>query len=203
MTRAVFILFALSLGCSRRDATVATRDPETRPVTNTSAAASTPSPSLAPAPSPSAETAPEPPPPKPEPPKPAKVMAPKELPVAEPKDWHDETASPPAAVAGGVMGGVVGGTAPAKGETPPIAVSMPPPEYPPDAKAQGKEGRVVVRLDIDEQGDVVGTKILSGSSPFKEAVLAKTPSWKFRPGRSADGKAIRSQTTATVPFRID
>jgi len=210
---AVLCLFvSLLLACERRESTEAKADPQNKPIALVSTAAPPPSPS------PSIEPPPPPPPPpplalpklaKPSPPSPVAAKSPLLL-----KDESKDEApsdEPPSAVVGGVPGGVVGGVVggvpapppPSTAVTPPKAISTPPPAYPPDAKAQGKEGKVVARLEIDEQGKVVDTKILSGEPPFTDAVRAATPSWRFAPARAADGTAVRGSTLINVPFRLD
>ena len=55
--------------------------------------------------------------------------------------------------------------------------------YPEAAKAQGVEGRVVVRYDIAADGSVVNVVVEASEPPgvFDEAALTAVRSWRFRP----------------------
>ncbi len=85
---------------------------------------------------------------------------------------------------------------PAKG------VSTPPPAYPAAARAAGVQGVVVVRLTIDEQGNVRDAKIVKGDSNFDDVVLAAVKSWKYEPAKHQDGKPFLSVKTVKIPFKI-
>jgi protein TonB len=69
--------------------------------------------------------------------------------------------------------------------------------YPPEARRLGFEGKVVMRVSIDENGDVVEVKIVTPAGhgfdeAAKKAVLRGV---KFKPAETSDGKR--------VPVRID
>jgi protein TonB len=85
---------------------------------------------------------------------------------------------------------------PAKG------ISTPPPSYPAAARAAGTQGVVVVRLTIDEQGNVRDAKIVKGDPTFDAAVLAVVKSWKYEPAKHQDGKPFLSVKTVKIPFKI-
>ena len=55
--------------------------------------------------------------------------------------------------------------------------------YPPNAKAAGIEGRVVVSYDVTAEGRVANAEIAEAQPPgvFEEAALAAVRSWRFRP----------------------
>ena len=55
--------------------------------------------------------------------------------------------------------------------------------YPEEAKAQGVQGRVVVRYDVTADGSVVNAVIEVSEPPgvFDQAALAAVRSWRFRP----------------------
>jgi periplasmic protein TonB len=173
--------------------------------------------------------APEPPPPKPpvpreaprprpppeapkavEPPRPAQlaIQAPVAMPdepVASPPPAHPAPPSPEPAPPG-----------PAATLAPPprlagpvnlgteLAVSCPrrtPPVYPSLARRRGEQGRVVLRVALDERGDVVdaGVQTSSGSSQLDEAALSAVRAWHCNPARR-DGVAV--QAVALQPFNF-
>lgn len=77
--------------------------------------------------------------------------------------------------------------------------------YPPEAKARGIEGNVVVRYDITETGEVVNAEVLFADPPgvFDAAALAVVRSFRFRPALSK-GEAVRiAERTSTITFKLD
>lgn len=87
-------------------------------------------------------------------------------------------------------------------DVPAKALSTPHPAYPAKALAAGVQGKVVVRLTIDEQGNVKDVKIVKGDPAFDDAVLAVVRSWKYEPAKHQDGKPFLSIKTVAVPFKI-
>lgn len=75
------------------------------------------------------------------------------------------------------------------------------PEYPEEARKAGVEGLVEVRIAISEEGAVSVIEVPRGQEPFVAAVLAKVPTWRFRPA-SLDGQPIAVQRLVRVPFRL-
>lgn len=57
------------------------------------------------------------------------------------------------------------------------------PGYPPEAKAQGIEGYVVVRYDVDAEGRVGNVAVAEASPPgvFDAAAVKAVKSYQFRP----------------------
>ena len=72
---------------------------------------------------------------------------------------------------GPVPGGVLNGR----------AISLPQPEYPAAAKAAGAAGTVVVRIIIDEQGNVISAVVVSGPAPLQQASVNAALQAKFAP----------------------
>lgn len=74
------------------------------------------------------------------------------------------------------------------------------PTYPPMARRLGKEGRVLLRLTIDEKGELINVEVLE-SAPygFTEAALEAVKRSKFAPAKR-DGKPITSR--ALLPIRF-
>ena len=76
--------------------------------------------------------------------------------------------------------------------------------YPPDAKADGIEGYVVVSYDVTAQGMVVNAKVVEAEPEgvFEEAALASIVQWHFRAamvgGKSVDTPGVVS----TLRFKL-
>ena len=68
------------------------------------------------------------------------------------------------------------------------------PNYPSAARADGREGTVMVDFEVNERGDVVRVKVVSSTDPiFEEPARTAVYRWRFTPGLR-NGK--------TVPFRM-
>ncbi len=72
---------------------------------------------------------------------------------------------------GPISGGVLNGK----------AISLPIPEYPAAAKAAGASGTVVVRVLIDEQGNVISAQVVSGPPALHQASVNAALQAKFSP----------------------
>lgn len=88
-------------------------------------------------------------------------------------------------------------------DTPPRAVYAPAPEYPAQARRNRREGRVVVRVLLDERGRVVRGQILPGADAesFGRAALDAVRRWRFTPGLK-DGSPVRAEVEVPILFRI-
>jgi periplasmic protein TonB len=76
------------------------------------------------------------------------------------------------------------------------------PDYPEAAQRAGREGVVVIKAIIDEQGKVTDPRILRGLDPvLDDAALAAVRHWKFRPA-TRSGKPVRVNYILTVDFRL-
>ena len=83
----------------------------------------------------------------------------------------------------------------------PEVLSWVPPAYPKEAIDQKLEGRVQMRLVVDETGVVTKARVLhSTNTVFEEAALESVRQWKFSPAIS-DGHNISDCVDVTVPFR--
>jgi TonB family protein len=78
---------------------------------------------------------------------------------------------------------------------PPRALSAPV-AYPEDASSQAT---VVLELTVDAQGGVRDARALSGESPFREAALAATQSWRFAPALRGD-RPVAARIRYSVRF---
>jgi TonB family protein len=61
------------------------------------------------------------------------------------------------------------------------AISLPKPDYPPDAKAAGVEGVVVIQVTIDEQGNVTEARAISGPRQLQDVSINAALQAKFSP----------------------
>jgi protein TonB len=80
----------------------------------------------------------------------------------------------------------------------------PKPEYPESARRQGREGRVLLRVLVDERGRTksVEVRASSGDESLDRAAVDAVQRWRFHPGRSGD-KAIESWLRVPIEFRLD
>ena len=61
------------------------------------------------------------------------------------------------------------------------AISLPKPDYPPDARAAGAEGVVVIQVTIDEQGNVAEARAISGPKQLQDVSVNAALQAKFSP----------------------
>lgn len=74
-----------------------------------------------------------------------------------------------------------------------------PPVYPPEAKAKGISGTVVVSALIDKQGNVISAKVIEGDKIFWDAALTAVKAWKFEPATS-QGQPVEETTQIKITF---
>ncbi len=169
-----------------------------------------------------------PPPPKPEAPKPVKLEKPlpvtpqppppqqlvAEAPILAPSEpvAPAPPAVPPPAPTIIAPAPVFAASAPAAPPKPAgpvslsddLSVSCPdrsPPSYPLAARRRGEQGRVVLRVELDERGSIARAQIAnsSGSSLLDEAALAAVRQWHCNPAQRG-GQAVRA--VALQPFNF-
>lgn len=75
------------------------------------------------------------------------------------------------------------------------------PVYPPLSRRLGEEGKVVLRVELDEQGNVGSARVAaaSGFARLDEAALAAVKTWRCNPAHR-DGKPVRA--VALQPFKF-
>jgi len=76
------------------------------------------------------------------------------------------------------------------------------PTYPPLAKAARVDGLVVVEVTIDEEGNVVAARAVTGHPLLKEAAVTAARGWKFEP-TTLDGTAAKVIGNITFNFSLD
>jgi periplasmic protein TonB len=82
---------------------------------------------------------------------------------------------------------------------PPRVVSTVLPVYPAMAKSTGIEGAVVVETSVDQSGNVVATKVISGSPMLRQAAVDALRRWKYQPAM-LNGEPVAVQITVTIQF---
>jgi TonB family protein len=124
----------------------------------------------------------------------------------------------PGGLPGGVPGGVVGSgdepppPPPALAEPPKIirksggvlageAIKRTEPAYPALAKAARVAGAVVVEVTIDEAGNVISSRSISGHPLLKDAAVQAARGWKFKPTLLA-GQPVKVIGTLTFNFSL-
>ena len=79
------------------------------------------------------------------------------------------------------------------------AVSLPKPAYPPIARAARASGTVVVQVLVDEQGNVVSAKAVSGHPLLRAAAASAARGAKFSPTKLS-GKPVKVTGVITYSF---
>ena len=121
---------------------------------------------------------------------------------------------------GGVLGGVIGGVLntaarpvapPPSGKAGPVRVGgrvRPPkaivqthPNYPPLARQARVQGQVLVDAILDEQGNVIDMKVVSGPPLLYQAALDALRTWKYEPTYLND-QPIAVEMIVTITFQL-
>lgn len=76
-----------------------------------------------------------------------------------------------------------------------------PPVYPPDAKAQGVSGTVVLHAIIARDGTVQELSVVAGNELLQKAALDAVRQWTYRP-YLLNGNPVAVDTTITVNFNL-
>ncbi len=77
-------------------------------------------------------------------------------------------------------------------------------DYPMEMRKQKKEGKVIVELLINIEGNVDGVKILQGADPaFNEVVLEKLKAARFRPALNQLGQPINCRVRLPISFKLN
>ncbi|MHC4550256.1 MAG: energy transducer TonB [Planctomycetota bacterium] len=89
-------------------------------------------------------------------------------------------------------------------DTPPRELAIRNPVYPASARRRGLEGRVTVKLLINEQGHAKKVEVIEvkGYAGFREAVLSVVDHWRFTPPRHR-GRRVRVWAVKTIRFRLE
>jgi len=79
------------------------------------------------------------------------------------------------------------------------AIKLPKPTYPPIAKATKAQGTVVVQVLVDENGDVIEARAVSGDPLLQAAAVVVARQAKFPP-RIVSGKPVKVSGVLTYAF---
>lgn len=79
------------------------------------------------------------------------------------------------------------------------AISLPKPEYPPAAVAVRAEGAVLIQVTVDEEGNVIDAKAISGHPLLRQAAEIAAGEAKFSPTFQS-GKAVKIIGVLTFDF---
>lgn len=79
------------------------------------------------------------------------------------------------------------------------AISLPKPEYPPAAVAVRAEGAVLIQVTVDEEGNVIDAKAISGHPLLRQAAEKAASEAKFSP-TFLSGKAVKIIGVLTFNF---
>lgn len=82
------------------------------------------------------------------------------------------------------------------------AVKRVEPVYPPSAKTARVSGSVLVELTVDEEGNVIAARPLSGHPLLKDSAVAAARGWKFKP-TTLSGVPVKVIGTITFNFNLD
>jgi len=153
------------------------------------------------------------------PPRPKNFVAPRVMPKDVPKEADpsedkgiaavgDEAKADPAGLEGGVTrGGVVGGVVGGAIQLPDDAIPPKPlktnaiPQYPEQARADGKTGAVVLEIVVLADGTVGTVKVVRGEEPFATAAIETVKKWRYEPARYK-GLPISVYRTFQVTFQL-
>ena len=75
------------------------------------------------------------------------------------------------------------------------------PDYPPSARSARQSGAVSVEIVINENGDVISARAISGSDLLRNAAARAAKAWKFKPSMR-DGKPVKSTSSITFNFKL-
>src|SRR5918911_935926 len=121
-------------------------------------------------------------------PTPSPRQTPTERPTPPPTPEATETPRP--RPSGPISGGVLNGK----------AISLPKPAYPPIAKAARASGTVTVQVTIDESGNVIAARAVSGHPLLQAAAVAAARSAKFSPTKLS-GQPVKVTGVITYNFQ--
>jgi periplasmic protein TonB len=88
-----------------------------------------------------------------------------------------------------------------RGIKPPKRIVYVEPVYPPDAKAAGIEGMVVLDAVIDTDGAVIAVEVLTSVPELDQAAIDAVRQWKFEPAL-LNGEPVEVAMNLTVNFTL-
>jgi TonB family protein len=121
--------------------------------------------------------------------------------------------SHPTGATGGVIGGVIGSVTQSSSSGRPLRVRVSQgvsqsllikkvnPQYPDDARQGRIQGLVVLKAQIDTNGDVEELTLVSGHPLLAPAALEAVKQWKYKP-YLLNGQPVNVETQVTVAFQL-
>jgi protein TonB len=119
------------------------------------------------------------------------ILVPRGLPTGAPQSFAPGPSPPPAAPAPQRAIPVI------KGE----AIRQAQPDYPAIARSARQEGTVPVEISINEKGDVVSARAISGPVLLRGPAESAARRWKFKPS-TRDGRPLPTVTTINFRFKL-
>jgi protein TonB len=115
-------------------------------------------------------------------------------------------------VVGGVIGGVIGGVPGGivsddqpiylTGDVrPPELVTKVQPEYPEVARRARAEGKVILEIVVNRNGEVESAKVLKSHPLFDQAAIDAVKKWKYNPALQS-GRPVKVYITVVVDFKL-
>jgi TonB family protein len=87
-------------------------------------------------------------------------------------------------------------------DTPPTLILFETPKYPEEAKKNGIEGTVVVKVDVDADGSVSSVKVLrSSNSIFDSSALISAKKCRFEPAKKSN-RPVSSVVALPINFKL-
>lgn len=75
------------------------------------------------------------------------------------------------------------------------------PTYPEEARKKRIQGKVVLQVRVDKQGNVSEARLESGPAELADAAIAAVKQWSYEP-MVFNGEIIEMQTRVTVEFAL-
>jgi TonB family protein len=91
---------------------------------------------------------------------------------------------------------------PPTSNTKPVVLSKPQPNYPPEARKANVSGTVVVQVVVDESGNVISARAVSGHPLLKESAVKAAYRARFSPA-TVDGKPVKSRARLQYTFNLN
>jgi protein TonB len=82
-----------------------------------------------------------------------------------------------------------------------LLVTKVPPQYPADARDQHIQGLVVLKVNIDQEGNVYKVELISGHPLLAPAAIEAVKQWKYKPYQ-LNSTPVEVETQATVNFTL-
>ncbi len=82
-----------------------------------------------------------------------------------------------------------------------LLISKVNPEYPPDARDQRVQGVVILKVNIDKEGNLYRTELISGHPLLAPAAIDAVKQWKYKP-YLLNGAPIEVETQVQVNFTL-